>query len=150
VEDQEFSFRLAENGHMMVFQPTAVVFHRHQPNFAGYLRRKFYVAYWKVRVLVKHPKKVGGDAHTPESLQLQIVLTYVFGGALLAALFFPRALVLVGVSFVAFLASTLPFVSFARGRDLSVARLAPAVLLLRSIAFCAGLVAGAFGRITRR
>jgi glycosyltransferase involved in cell wall biosynthesis len=150
VEDQEFSFRLAENGHKMVFQPTAAVFHRHQPTFAGYLRRKFNVAYWKVRVLLKHPKKVGGDAHTPESLRLQIVLIYAFAGALVAALLFPRALILAGLSLVAFLASTLPFVSFARPRDLSVARLAPGVLFLRSIAFCAGLVAGAFGRISRR
>jgi glycosyltransferase involved in cell wall biosynthesis len=150
VEDQEFSFRLAENGHKMVFQPTAAVFHRHQPDFARYLRRKFYVAYWKVRVLLKHPKKVGGDAHTPASLRLQIVLTYAFAAALLAAFLFPRALILAGLILVAFLASTLPFVFFARGRDPSVARLAPGVLFLRSIAFCAGLIAGAFGRITRR
>jgi len=150
VEDQEFSFRLAENGHKMVFQPTAAVFHRHQPTFLGYLRRKFYVAYWKVRVLVKHPKKVGGDAHTPESLRLQIVLVYAFAVSLLAALLFPRALVFAGLSLAAFLASTLPFVFFAWDRDPSIARMAPGVLFLRSIAFCAGLVAGAFGRITRR
>jgi hypothetical protein len=150
VEDQEFSFRLAKAGHKLVFQPTAVVYHRHQPTLRRYLRRKFLVAYWKVRVLSKHPDKLGGDSHTPQSLKFQILATYALVGCLLVAPIFPPLLMGAGVSLALFLASTVPFVAFALRRDRLVALAAPPLLLLRALAFCGGLVAGALGEVGRR
>src|SRR4030066_18129 len=47
VEDQEFSFRLAADGHKMVFNPRAVVWHRHVRNLSAYLRKKYKIGFWK-------------------------------------------------------------------------------------------------------
>lgn len=147
VEDQEFSFRLAKDGHKMVFQPRAVVYHTHQPTFKGYLRRKFFVAYWKVRVLIRHPRRLGTDSHTPQSLKSQLFWMYLFGGCLLAAMIFPRLLLGAGISFVLFLLSTLPFVAFAFQRDKAVALVTPAIFFLRALVFCSGLLTGTISLI---
>ena len=46
-EDQELSFRLAEAGHKMVFNPEAIVYHRHPATLRRYLKRKYEIGYWK-------------------------------------------------------------------------------------------------------
>jgi GT2 family glycosyltransferase len=46
VEDQEFSFRLAQKGYRMVFVPQARVRHIHDENLAEYARRKYYIGFW--------------------------------------------------------------------------------------------------------
>ena len=90
VEDQEFSFRLAEAGHRLVFVPDAQVFHIHDRTLGEYVRRKFWIGYWKVRVMREHPGKLVRDSHTPQVLKLQIGLAtlgalLVVGGALTLA-----------------------------------------------------------------
>ncbi|MBK7202136.1 glycosyltransferase family 2 protein [Candidatus Amarolinea dominans] len=47
VEDQEFSFRLAQKGYRLVFVPQAQVYHTHDRVLAEYIRRKFYIGYYK-------------------------------------------------------------------------------------------------------
>ena len=79
VEDQEFSFRLAEAGHRLVFVPDAQVFHTHDRTLGEYARRKFWIGYWKVRVVREHPDKLVRDSHTPQVLKVQILLL-AFGG----------------------------------------------------------------------
>ena len=76
VEDQEFSFRMAEAGHRMVFVPEATVTHRHAATLWGYMKKKFKIAYYKSYLLIRHPNRVKGDTHTPPSLIYQIPLTY--------------------------------------------------------------------------
>lgn len=145
VEDQEFSFRLAKDGHKMVFQPDAVVYHLHPRNLKRYFRRKFYVAYWKVLVLKKHPQKLGTDSHTPQSLKSQILLTYGIGISLALTPFDPIFFLSALLSLMMFLLIALPLIIFALKRDKEVAVWAPAFLFLRSTAFCLGLMAGIFG-----
>ena len=74
VEDQELSFRLAERGHRLVFIPDAHVFHMHDSTLWEYIRRKFWIGYWKVQVMQTHPEKLVRDSHTPQILKLQIFL----------------------------------------------------------------------------
>jgi GT2 family glycosyltransferase len=64
VEDQEFSFRLARKGYLMVFSPNAVVYHHHDRNIYEYLRRKFGIGYWKAIMLHWIPEKTFSDSHT--------------------------------------------------------------------------------------
>jgi len=90
VEDQEFSFRLAEAGRRLVFVPDAQVFHTHDRTLGEYIRRKFWIGYWKVRVMREHPGKLVRDSHTPQVLKLQMGLAalgalLVVGGVLTVA-----------------------------------------------------------------
>ncbi len=142
VEDQEFSFRLAEQGHAMVFAPDAIVYHQHAATLAAYARRKFRIGYWKVRVHRRHPGKMLHDAHTPATVKIQMGLFLVIVVAALAALVAPAALLLVSALVVAFALSAVPLIVFIARRDAPIALIAPLLILLRAAALGAGWVAG--------
>ena len=142
VEDQEFSFRLAEQGHMMAFVPDAVVYHRHPATLAAYARRKFRIGYWKVLVHRRHPGKMLGDTHTPPTLKIQMGLWLLFVATAIAALFAPALWLLAGVLAAGFVVSAIPLIVFIARRDAPIALVAPPLILLRAAALSAGWVAG--------
>ena len=141
-EDQEFSFRLAEQGHVMVFIPNAVVYHRHVATLAAYARRKFRFGYWRVSVYRRHPGKMMRDTHTPPTLKIQMGLFLVIAVTALAALFAPAVWLLVGALGAAFALSAIPLIVFIARRDAPIALIAPLLILLRAAALGAGWVAG--------
>ena len=151
-EDQEFSFRLANRGHKMIFIPDAKVWHTHVNTISGYIRKKYKIGYWKVLTLIKNPNKISGDSHTPTSLKIQISAIFLFIGASL--FFIPffmiinvrifAMLLLIGIT--AFLFTTLPLTlrCFFRAPHLFPA--APLFITLRAIGLTTGLAKGIFDR----
>jgi glycosyltransferase involved in cell wall biosynthesis len=143
VEDQELSFRLAEKGHKMVFEPRAQVYHlRHPPDVATYFRRKFRIGYWKVKIARRYPGKLLQDSHTPQVLKVQILLVGLGVLSLLGTIFWPAlgwGLLLAGLLF---LISTLPFVLKGWRKDAVVALLSPMLLLVRAVALGTGFLVG--------
>jgi glycosyltransferase involved in cell wall biosynthesis len=141
VEDQEFSFRLFHDGYKMVFNPEAIVYHRHSARLMDYLRKKYKIAFWKAFLLKRHPGKARTDTHTPQSLKLQMLLALgaVLGlaGPLYSALYYVS-----GFALALFLLSCIPFFLFALKRDVTVALASPIVLFLRSLALSLGLGVG--------
>jgi glycosyltransferase involved in cell wall biosynthesis len=150
VEDQEFSFRLAEAGHRLAFVPDAQVFHIHDRTLGEYVRRKFWIGYWKVRVMREHPGKLVRDSHTPQVLKLQVGLAalgglLVVGGVLTSAISVEpsRWLALAGLgTWVVLLVSGLPFLAKLLRRDPAVVFVAPLLLFLRAWALGMGFLAG--------
>ena len=143
VEDQEFSFRLAQQGLKMVFVPGACVYHLgHADTVTKYVRKKFKIGYWKVLVHSRHPEKMIADAHTPQILKLQLVLAAAWAALLVGGVVWPvlwwGALAAIG----AFLLTTAPFFWRALSRDVVVALLAPVLLFLRAWALGAGFALG--------
>jgi glycosyltransferase involved in cell wall biosynthesis len=143
VEDQEFSFRLANAGHKMVFVPGARVRHRHVATLSGYFRKKFKIGFWKVRVVSKNPNKLAGDSHTPLSLKLQILLTAAFPFGIAALAFPPWGSGVVAVILGAYLVTTLPLAARCARRYPDVAVSAPFLIACRSAALTLGLAQGA-------
>jgi len=141
VEDQEFSFRLSRDGNKMVFNPEAVVYHRHSARLTDYLRKKYKIAYWKAFLLKRHPGKARTDTHTPQSLKIQMLLSLGmvlgFAGPLYSTLYYVS-----GFSLLFFLLSCIPFFLFALKRDSTVALISPVILFLRSLALSLGLGVG--------
>lgn len=76
-EDVEFSYRMAANGCTMVFNPKAIVYHTHPDTLYKYLRTKFGRAYWRMAVYRRFPEKMKSDSYTPQSLKLQILLSFL-------------------------------------------------------------------------
>lgn len=142
VEDQEFSFRLAERGYRMVFNRQAVVYHQHPRTLAAYLRRKFDIGYWKVIVLRRHPRKALRDSYTPQSLKIQMVLVLLL--VPLAALLFLRGILpwLALSAAALFLITILPSVLNMLRRDLAVGALSPFLLFVRALALGLGMLKG--------
>ncbi|MGB9716429.1 MAG: glycosyltransferase [Thermodesulfovibrionales bacterium] len=141
VEDQEFSFRLSQDGHKMVFNPDAVVFHKHSASLMGYLKKKYKIAFWKAFLLKRHPGKIKTDTHTPQSLKIQMLLSLLsltgIAGPVYQQMYYASAF-----SLFIFLLTCIPFVLFALKRDPSVAIISPFILFLRSLSLSLGLGVG--------
>jgi lipopolysaccharide/colanic/teichoic acid biosynthesis glycosyltransferase len=147
-EDQELSFRLAEKGYQMAFQPAAVVTHHHEAGLGGYMRRKYLQGYWKAPLTRLHPERMVQDAHTPQVLKFQIVLLSMTFGLALASLlgfFWPWAgwlLLGAGATLALLLLSAAPFIAKLARRSPQLALIGPGMVLARSLALGAGYLAG--------
>lgn len=141
-EDQEFSFRLCERGHKLVFAPAAIVYHRHPPTVAAYYRRKLKTGYWKALVLRLHPQKAVRDTHTPQMLKLQMLVIAaalpVLALGAIAGLLLPAALLMLLALAVVYT----PFTLAAWCKDRAVALIAPFMLTVRALALGLGLLLG--------
>lgn len=144
VEDQELSFRLAAQGQVMVFQPTAVVYHRHSHSLAMYARKKFWIGCWKARFIGRYPDRMVKDSHTPQILKVQMALAALLLAAAGGAVFlWPLRLLLVAIVTL-FLLTTLPFCHKAWAKDRAVALAAPFLLLVRALALGIGFAWGTY------
>jgi lipopolysaccharide/colanic/teichoic acid biosynthesis glycosyltransferase/GT2 family glycosyltransferase len=142
VEDQELSFRLASKGYLLVFEPEAIVFHKHDANIKEYFYRKTGIGYWKAYMLRWLPQKTFTDSHTSPSQRWQIV-SLAFGILMLAAgIFIPAANWFALLGFVIFIFISLPFISFILKRDLFTGLLSLPLTVIRAAALGGGLFVG--------
>ncbi len=142
VEDQEFSFRLAQKGYRLVFVPTARVFHQHDQTLGEYVRRKFYIGYYKALLTRWLPERLVKDSHTPQVLKVQMGLVLLLAVTLLLAPFWAVARDVALLLTLAFVASSVPFTLKALRKDMAVGLAAPFLLLVRAAALAAGFVGG--------
>jgi cellulose synthase/poly-beta-1,6-N-acetylglucosamine synthase-like glycosyltransferase len=149
-EDVELSYRLANLGGKMVFNPKALVIHRHPQSMGQYLRKKFKFAYWRVLCLKKNPTKILADSHTPQSMKVQLLMFPALVSSLLLALVSPW---LAWISFALFtltLFTTVPFVAKAFHKDAAIGLLSPVFLILRSGAQFLGVSLGILNNLRAR
>jgi cellulose synthase/poly-beta-1,6-N-acetylglucosamine synthase-like glycosyltransferase len=142
VEDADLSYRLAAQGHRLIFNPHAIVYHHHPTTLQSYLRRKAIYGYWRVPVYMRYPAKTGGDAHTPLVLKWQLLLAATMLVLLPFAWWLSPARWMWLAASAVFIATTLPFVLKALRRDPSVALVCIPMLWLRAVAIGFGLVYG--------
>lgn len=143
VEDQEFSFRLARKGYLMVFSPTAVVYHHHDRNVYEYLRRKFGIGYWKAYMLRWMPEKAFSDSHTAPTQRIEIVLLagMLVSIAIVAVSPFYGTLLFITL-LTLFLAAISPFLYFIWCKDHQIFWHAIGMIFLRAGALGFGLLKG--------
>lgn len=142
VEDQELSYRLASEGHRLIFAPTARVYHQHPATVGRYARRKFHLGRWKVRVLLRHPAKAVHDSYTPWTQKAQLALLPLTLGAAMGTLvglvswIWPLSLAMLG------LATAIPLLNQAVHLGWPVVFSSPFLLLVRALALDLGLAWG--------
>jgi cellulose synthase/poly-beta-1,6-N-acetylglucosamine synthase-like glycosyltransferase len=141
VEDTEFSFRLAAQGHAIVVAPQAIVHHRHPETVGQYARRKFRYGAWGVMAYAAFPGRVADDSRTPWSMRLQLVLAPLLLLSVLVALIQPGTAPVPLALLVAFLLTVVPFAWRNRG-DVAVAVIAGPMFFVRAVAIGAGLAVG--------
>jgi len=148
VEDQEFSFRLAQKGYRLIFVPDARVYHLHDADMREYARRKYYIGYWKALLARWHPERLVQDSHTPQVLKIQILLLGVMLGllplALAALLWRPLQGIwfVIGGALVAFVLSAYPFLRKLARQSVPLAGYGILMLLVRALALGSGFVMG--------
>jgi GT2 family glycosyltransferase len=142
-EDADFSFRLAGRGMRMVFQPEAIVYHRHPTTLSRYLRQKYWRAYWRNLIYRKHFSKVWKDSYTPFSLKVQTIFGLIFPFSFLGlCVGFPWNTLPLIMAAGIFIAS-LPFTFYVGKKDPSMVLWIPMILLLRTVVLSAGTAHGA-------
>ncbi len=141
-EDTDLSFRAHEAGCKMVFNPRAIVLHRHPTSLWKYLKVKFFRAFWRTKVYKRHKGKMVKDSYTNQMVKVQTLLFYLLLASALGAFFDSLASVLFVGFFLALLLTTIPFAIWAFSRDRAVGVSSPAISLLRTAAFGLGLAAG--------
>lgn len=142
VEDQEFSFRLAEHGHRLIFVPDAIVYHRHDATLRDYARRKYGIGYWKARLLKRHPGKAVRDSHTPQMLKVQMMLLAAALVTIPMALLNSIGLLIAIGLWAAFFITMLPLLSKIARRDAPVLWIAPLLIIVRAFSLGLGLAIG--------
>jgi len=144
LQDQELSFRLARQGHRLVFAPRAVVSHVHDRSVVEYWRRKFEIGYWKAIVVRRHPQRAVSDSHTPQTLRAQIALLILLGPLIVLWALWPAAGLAVLAVAIAFAATALPLARRIARNDPTVLLAAPLLIIVRDLALCVGLASGFF------
>ncbi len=144
VEDQEFSFRLAAQGHRLVYVPQAVVYHQHDRTLAEYIKRKYWIGYWKALVTRRYPAKLARDSHTPQILKAQMGLAALGSLVILGGGVSRRRLALKeGLLVWSFLLlSGLQFYLKILRQDAPVFAVAPLLLFVRAWALGCGFLVG--------
>jgi glycosyltransferase involved in cell wall biosynthesis len=141
-EDTDFSYRLHQKGHKMIFVSEAFVYHRHPAKLTHYLKSKFYRGYWRMRLYRKYPKTMIRDSYVPQSLKLQVLsipLLFFFGFLSLSSIFWLLPLFLI---IVFFLFCSIPFYKIFKERKYPNSPLVPSILFLRAIALLLGILFG--------
>jgi len=139
-EDVDLSYRMAERGMILRFEPGARVVHEHRPTLAAYARTKFSRGRWRAVVTRIHPGRSISDRYVTGSLRVQLALCAISPAAALLA--FVEPLVPIAWS-AAFLFSCIPLIRTALRVDPPVSPLVPAFAFVRGAALVCGLCAGA-------
>ncbi len=149
-EDTEFSYKLHQNGHKMVLEPEAFVYHQHPTQLKHYLRTKFYRGYWRIRLYKKHPKKTIRDSYTPQSLKFQLLsIPFFFFFCFLSVFnkFWLLPLLLISISFLFF---SIPFFKLSKENNYSKDILIPFILFLRALFLLLGMLFGIVNELLGR
>lgn len=140
-EDVELSFRIANAGHKLVFNPNAIVEHFHPDTLIWYIKKKFKFAFWRMAAIKLQPNKAKGDSHTPNTMKIQLAL-FPFLLLFPGAIFSQSVLYVSVIAVVAYVVTLIPSIALIILKDPLVAVLSPFLYLCRSGAQFFGVLSG--------
>jgi len=141
-EDHELSFRLSDQGHILRFVPDATVYHWHPQTLGAYAHRKFRIGFWRAFLTKQHPAQALSDAHTTQSLKLQIFLAAFLPITLFLMPFWTPARWIVLILLALFLLSTLPLLAIMARREKAALLIAIPLIFVRAYALGLGFFLG--------
>jgi GT2 family glycosyltransferase len=139
-EDTELSYRVAAAGHRIVFNPRAIIYHRHPATLKQYLRKKYSRAYWRMMVYKRFPGKAVRDSYTPQSLKVQIVTIYLALSGFLLLPVTTGGVYAVMAAGIVFAGTAAPFVWHLPRGDVPLKVASPFLLLCRATVMATGLL----------
>ncbi len=140
-EDVELSYKIASRGYKMVFADDAIVYHRHPSSWKKFFSIKYSRAFWRTLVYKKFPSKIIKDTYTPQSLKMQILTAWILlFSPLLFIIGLPVGSIGMGLAFLMYIASCVPFISRTFHFDATMVILSPAVLFVKSLLFGLGIM----------
>jgi cellulose synthase/poly-beta-1,6-N-acetylglucosamine synthase-like glycosyltransferase len=149
-EDVELSYRIAMEGHRLVYCPNAVVYHTHPESLKAYIKKKYKFAFWRVYAVNKKTAKILRDSHTPQLMKAQALVMPAAVLMLVMGFTSVRWMTAAIVALLLYLALSIPFATKAFRRDPSIGMTCLLFLMCRSLAQFVGLVSGSVARIYER
>lgn len=141
-EDVDLSYRIAELGGKIHFNPHAIVYHEHRDSVRAYCNTKLGRGYWRMIVYHRHPSKAFSDSYTPQNLKFQMLCAVLFLPAATLSLLGPRV-AWPAVLLVALCTWTMvPFLAGALRQSLALAMVSYFMLWARAFSLSAGAVVG--------
>ncbi len=141
-EDPELSFRIAKEGHKIVFNPGAFVYHRHPDTLLKFIKQKFLRGFWRIHLYKKHKEKILKHSYTPKSIYLQISCLG-FSLILLILYFFSLIPPFYGlITFILAFLLTLPLSFQNFKKDKITGFFSPAIIILRNFMIGLGILCG--------
>lgn len=149
-EDFDLSYKMAEDGHLMVFNEAAVCYHQHPDSLTSYLKIKYKRGYWRVHLYGSHRDKIISDSYTPNIQKYQFILVYLTIILALLALIDEAHLYIVFSVFLVYIISCLSNMIRAFSASPGISLMVPIVTYLRAVAFGFGMMNGLFTYIFRK
>jgi cellulose synthase/poly-beta-1,6-N-acetylglucosamine synthase-like glycosyltransferase len=148
-DDTSLSFKLARLGKKMIFEPKAYVYTYHPDNLRTYLKKKFWMGYWRVFLYKDFKEKFMKHSYTPKTIYLRILLsglTFIFFFLWLFNLIsFNTFLVILLITFATTLVKSLKIFM----NDKIVGLLSPFLIILRDFFSGLGILFGLMGLFIR-
>jgi cellulose synthase/poly-beta-1,6-N-acetylglucosamine synthase-like glycosyltransferase len=139
-EDIDFSFRLAQAGLQMVFNPKAIVVHQFETHTWGYLKKKIKNGFWRFFVISRYPRKLIADSHTPQIQKLQLVLFFFLVVAVFSARFIGIPDLILPLIILGYITSHLPSIIKIFHQDKNLVLIAPLFFIIRSTGLTLGML----------
>jgi cellulose synthase/poly-beta-1,6-N-acetylglucosamine synthase-like glycosyltransferase len=148
-EDFDLSYKMAADGHRMVFNNKAICYHQHPDSLLSYLKIKHKRGYWRVLLYGNHSDKIISDSYTPNIQKYQFMLVYVTIILSLLIIYNTAYLTIVILAFVVYMISCMSNMVRAFYVTPGMAILVPIITYLRAIVFGVGMIRGTFALINK-
>ena len=126
----------------IVFNDKAIVYHLHPKTLSKYLKTKFFRAYYRPKMYAEHKEKMLNDSYTPQALKFQIILFYLIILSSVMSIFNVIFAMFSGLFLITHIVLGAKLFNLAWKKDKLVAFTSIPLLLLRSVVFGTGLIAG--------
>ena len=138
-EDVDLSWRLTGAGGKIGFAAEARVAHTHKPGWIAYFKMKFRRGKWRMMLIRKFPARAVSDGYTPQTMKLQMLLSFPVLFSLFLIPYFPVVTVSL---FALFLLLCTPLIFTALATDPAMAVFVPVFALWRGTALFSGVLPG--------
>ncbi|MCK5785311.1 MAG: glycosyltransferase [Candidatus Sabulitectum sp.] len=138
-EDVDLSWRLTKAGGKIGFAAEARVAHTHRPGWIAYFKMKLRRGKWRMMLVRKFPARAVNDGYTPQTMKLQMLLSFPVLISFFLIPFFP---VITASMVVLFLLLCIPLIFTALTTDPAMAVFVPVFALWRGTALFSGVLPG--------
>ena len=149
-EDSEFSFKLHKLGYKMIFEPEALVYHQHPSSLKHYLKVKFSRGFWRIRLYMKHPKKMIKDSYTTQKLKIEVLCSPLLILFLLLTGYNKNLFLAFFIVANIYIFSSFEFIKAFKKNKYKNYYIIPIILYLRSISLLLGILWGGIQNFRKR
>lgn len=140
-QDNEVSYRIAAAGYKLILSKKTFCLHFWPESFMGFMKQRMHGALARVMLVKKYPKRLAGDKVSSLRYFLELPLGLAFLLSLIALLFYPGFLIVVGfVVILIYIFQLNEIHFFIKSKKALIGIFMPFFVALRTIAWLIGII----------